>query len=221
MSSDRFGRYDLVSDTPSAKIARTILLFILIPISLLILFLLLPILEAFSSFIKPIEPYVPVLAIFLWLIFAYIFYIFILSLISAVPFFILLFGKPYIPTSEPSDNKSFENRSKQEPQKSNSNVGSDLLMHLSINLNDAVSGCKREIKLLHTERCIACGGSKISQGERCKTCRGTGISHVDKTLSINIPAGISNGNRLRLKGYGECGDCPENDGDLFIEIKII
>jgi molecular chaperone DnaJ len=43
---------------------------------------------------------------------------------------------------------------------------------------------------------------------------------VKRTVSVHIPAGIDNGMRLRMEGYGEAGDYGAHNGDLFIEVYI-
>ena len=54
----------------------------------------------------------------------------------------------------------------------------------------------------------------------CKVCRGTGHSRVKRKVSVHIPAGIDNGMRLRMEGYGEAGDFGAPNGDLFIEVYV-
>ena len=68
--------------------------------------------------------------------------------------------------------------------------------------------------------CSQCGGSGRIPEERCKTCNGSGHSRVKRTITVNIPAGIESGMRLRMEGYGEAGDAGAQNGDLFIEVHV-
>ena len=66
-----------------------------------------------------------------------------------------------------------------------------------------------------------CGGSGRLPEERCHVCNGSGHERVKRTITVNIPAGIESGMRLRMEGYGEAGDPGASNGDLFIEIHVI
>ncbi len=69
--------------------------------------------------------------------------------------------------------------------------------------------------------CSMCGGSGRLPEERCHVCNGSGHERVKRTITVNIPAGIDSGMRLRMEGYGEAGDPSASNGDLFIEIQVI
>ncbi|MEI7857644.1 MAG: molecular chaperone DnaJ [Methanomicrobiales archaeon] len=68
--------------------------------------------------------------------------------------------------------------------------------------------------------CTQCGGKGKIPEKLCKTCRGSGHTRVKRKISIHIPAGIDNGMRLRMEGYGEAGDYGATNGDLFIEVYV-
>jgi len=68
--------------------------------------------------------------------------------------------------------------------------------------------------------CTQCGGKGKIPEKGCKECRGSGHSRVKRKVSVHIPAGIDNGMRLRMEGYGEAGDFGAPNGDLFIEVYI-
>ena len=69
--------------------------------------------------------------------------------------------------------------------------------------------------------CTMCGGKGKIPEKVCKECRGTGHTRVKRKVSIHIPAGVDNGMRLRMEGYGEAGDYGASNGDLFIEIYVL
>jgi molecular chaperone DnaJ len=68
--------------------------------------------------------------------------------------------------------------------------------------------------------CTQCGGKGKIPEKVCKECRGAGHSRVKRKVSVHIPAGIDNGMRLRMEGYGEAGDFGAPNGDLFIEVYV-
>ena len=68
--------------------------------------------------------------------------------------------------------------------------------------------------------CTTCGGSGQVIKNPCKTCRGEGRVNKEKTLSVKIPAGVEEGNRIRLSGEGEAGSRGGTAGDLYVYITI-
>jgi molecular chaperone DnaJ len=68
--------------------------------------------------------------------------------------------------------------------------------------------------------CTQCGGKGKIPEKICKSCRGSGHTRVKRKVSVHIPAGIDNGMRLRMEGYGEAGDYGAANGDLFIEVYV-
>ncbi|MEG0371313.1 MAG: molecular chaperone DnaJ, partial [Clostridium sp.] len=68
--------------------------------------------------------------------------------------------------------------------------------------------------------CEACGGDGKKIESPCKSCRGTGRVRKNKVVSINIPAGVDNGNTIPLRGHGEPGYNGGPSGDLYINIKV-
>jgi len=68
--------------------------------------------------------------------------------------------------------------------------------------------------------CSQCGGKGKIPEKVCHTCHGTGHSRVKRKVAVHIPAGIDNGMRLRMEGYGEAGDYGAANGDLFLEVYV-
>jgi len=68
--------------------------------------------------------------------------------------------------------------------------------------------------------CPSCNGKGVSYKSKCSSCRGNGKVKVNKTLTIDIPAGIDNGEQLRVSGKGEPGVNGGPNGDLYIEIRV-
>lgn len=69
--------------------------------------------------------------------------------------------------------------------------------------------------------CHTCQGSGRMISNPCRQCNGEGREHKERTLSVNIPAGVEEGTRIRLSGEGEVGVRGGPAGDLYIFISII
>lgn len=68
--------------------------------------------------------------------------------------------------------------------------------------------------------CPTCQGSGHVIKTPCRTCGGAGRVHREKSLSVNIPAGVEDGTRIRLGGEGEAGVRGGPPGDLYIFLTI-
>ncbi len=109
----------------------------------------------------------------------------------------------------------------------------DLHAEVGITLADAVKGAKRRLDLVAEDECATCGGSGmiareekqgkarvIRSAEPCPTCGGSGVVAARRTLEVTIPAGVTDGTQLRLKGQGGRAPRPDQNGDLFLTIRI-
>lgn len=68
--------------------------------------------------------------------------------------------------------------------------------------------------------CHTCGGAGKIIKDPCKVCAGSGRVRKEKTLSVNIPAGVEEGTRIRLGGEGEVGMRGGPAGDLYIFVNV-
>ena len=68
--------------------------------------------------------------------------------------------------------------------------------------------------------CPNCQGRGEVISDPCNDCSGTGHTSETKTLSVNVPAGIEDGTRIRLAGEGEAGTRGGPQGDLYIFLSI-
>jgi molecular chaperone DnaJ len=68
--------------------------------------------------------------------------------------------------------------------------------------------------------CPKCGGVGKKIENPCQTCQGTGREQRERTLQVNIPAGVEDGTRIRLAGEGEAGMRGAPPGDLYIFLGI-
>ena len=68
--------------------------------------------------------------------------------------------------------------------------------------------------------CPTCNGLGQTIKNPCKTCHGAGRVEKERALSVNIPAGVETGTRIRLAGEGEAGLRGGRAGDLYIFIEV-
>lgn len=68
--------------------------------------------------------------------------------------------------------------------------------------------------------CPDCGGSGKINKDPCPDCNGRGIINKQKTISVNIPAGIDNGQVITIRGEGSAGQRGGPPGDLLIYITV-
>lgn len=143
--------------------------------------------------------------------------------------------------------------------RSRASKGNDLLYRLTLTLDEAVKGCKKEIQFSSSINCPTCHGKgaksdadiitckscgghgqvRMQQGffvmqqtcpqchgtgktikNPCSDCHGEGKKQKMQTLEVSIPAGIDDGDRVRLAGKGEVGERGMPNGDLYVEIHV-
>ena len=68
--------------------------------------------------------------------------------------------------------------------------------------------------------CHTCHGAGQVIDKPCKACAGQGRVRRDKTLKVNIPAGVEDGTRIRLTGEGEAGTRGGPAGDLYVFLSV-
>ncbi|MFW2178280.1 MULTISPECIES: molecular chaperone DnaJ [unclassified Moraxella] len=69
------------------------------------------------------------------------------------------------------------------------------------------------------QTCPTCHGSGKQIKNPCDVCHGSGVNEKSRTLEVTIPAGVDNGDRVRLSGEGEAIQGGES-GDLYVEIRV-
>ncbi len=100
--------------------------------------------------------------------------------------------------------------------------GADVESELAITLEEAYRGTTRELELSGEDSCPDCGGTGVTgRGQICTRCGGTGNSSKKKVLTVKIPAGIQEGERVRLKGQGGAGRDGGVSGDLYLRIRLL
>ena len=70
------------------------------------------------------------------------------------------------------------------------------------------------------QTCPTCRGEGVIIKDPCSSCHGAGKVQEQKTLSVKVPAGVDNGDRIRLSGEGEVGEKGAPPGDLYVQILV-
>jgi molecular chaperone DnaJ len=70
------------------------------------------------------------------------------------------------------------------------------------------------------QTCPSCRGRGQLITNPCTSCQGSGRVQITKTLSVKVPAGVDDGDRIRLSGEGEAGRSGGPPGDLYVEIEV-
>jgi len=68
--------------------------------------------------------------------------------------------------------------------------------------------------------CPSCQGEGKTYSQKCSKCKGRGTINENVKFKIKIPAGIDNGETIRLNGYGEAGEKGAPSGDLYVKVMI-
>jgi molecular chaperone DnaJ len=68
--------------------------------------------------------------------------------------------------------------------------------------------------------CPVCAGRGYTIDDPCPTCSGTGIEHRPREVKVRIPAGVQDGQRIRLRGRGGPGRNGGPPGDLYVTCRI-
>ncbi|HEV2785574.1 MAG TPA: DnaJ C-terminal domain-containing protein, partial [Solirubrobacteraceae bacterium] len=75
-------------------------------------------------------------------------------------------------------------------------------------------------QIARTVSCDVCGGDGKVAEKRCKRCDGRGREVLTHVVSVDIPPGISDGQRIRVAGRGHAGDSGGPHGDLYVHVSI-
>jgi molecular chaperone DnaJ len=70
------------------------------------------------------------------------------------------------------------------------------------------------------ETCPSCGGRQLVYDEVCPTCHGSGRGTSARSIQARIPAGVKDGQRIRLRGKGGAGEHGGPAGDLYVTVKV-
>jgi molecular chaperone DnaJ len=75
-------------------------------------------------------------------------------------------------------------------------------------------------EFVRTSACSQCGGSGRLVEHPCETCSGAGRTIEERRLDVQVPAGIHDGQRIRLSGEGHAGVLGGRSGDVYVIVRI-
>ncbi len=71
-----------------------------------------------------------------------------------------------------------------------------------------------------SQPCQVCGGRGVTIDDPCPTCRGSGVERRPREVKLRVPAGVDDGQRIRLKGRGGPGRNGGPPGDLYVIVRV-
>lgn len=98
--------------------------------------------------------------------------------------------------------------------------GDDIEKELKITLEEAESGCEKNCKVTRMNVCPRCGGLGTAGGGTCPECGGKGQVRATTQRKLKIPAGVSDGQILKIRGQGKAGKNGGENGDMKITIRL-
>jgi curved DNA-binding protein len=98
--------------------------------------------------------------------------------------------------------------------------GRDVEGDIMVTLEEAMKGSVRSVSLRRAEVCSNCGGTGEKNRKPCPVCGGTGQVSKNETYQVKIPAGVTDGQRLRVAGRGESGSNGGTAGDLYLRVRL-
>jgi molecular chaperone DnaJ len=75
-------------------------------------------------------------------------------------------------------------------------------------------------QMVRTALCDRCGGDGKVAEQPCHTCGGRGMTAAQRRVKVDVPAGISDGQRIRVTGRGHAGERGGPAGDLYVVVRV-
>lgn len=76
-------------------------------------------------------------------------------------------------------------------------------------------------EMVRTQTCGRCGGAGTVVESPCETCGGAGRRLEERVVEVSIPAGIHDGQRIRLSGEGHAGEPGARAGDVYVLVRVL
>ncbi len=101
-----------------------------------------------------------------------------------------------------------------------SRPGSDVEATVEITLEEAFHGGTRQLTLERTSVCPTCSGRGRMETGPCRTCHGRGQTSHPRVLEVRIPAGVTDGSKVRVRGEGQAGAGGGPSGDVYLQVHL-
>jgi molecular chaperone DnaJ len=75
-------------------------------------------------------------------------------------------------------------------------------------------------EFVRTQTCSACGGAGRVIEHPCSNCGGSGRVVEERTLTVDVPPGIHDGQQIRISGEGHAGSLGARAGDVYVQVRI-
>jgi len=98
--------------------------------------------------------------------------------------------------------------------------GEDLRFEITLPFREAVAGTTRELRIPRQVLCQACGGSGTAGSQPCAGCGGAGRRAGEDTVKVRIPAGVADGDTIRVSGKGHSGVRSGPPGDSYVVVQV-
>jgi DnaJ-class molecular chaperone len=99
--------------------------------------------------------------------------------------------------------------------------GEDHETPIDLSFEEAVLGAEKSFEIRLPRACGSCGGQGASsRGIRCATCGGRGTKESAEKIRVRIPAGVENGERIRVPGKGGAGLGGGSPGSLYLLPRV-
>ena len=95
--------------------------------------------------------------------------------------------------------------------------GEDRAVALSVSVAEARAGVTRRVRVPGPSVCAQCRGTGLEAGAPCPVCGGRGVVRAGAFVEVEVPAGVRDGVKLRLKGLGGPGRPP---GDAYATVTV-
>ena len=136
-------------------------------------------------------------------------------------FFEQLFGAARRGGAHPGSGRSpFGQRGGFSEEELGSERGQDIEGDIMVTLEEATHGSVRSVSVRHGSPCTTCGGTGQSGRSGCSVCGGAGEVSRTETHQVKIPAGVTEGQRLRIAGRGGAGAGGAVAGDLYLRVRL-
>ena len=75
-------------------------------------------------------------------------------------------------------------------------------------------------EFVRAQTCPACGGAGSVVEHPCRDCEGSGRTVEERTLDVEVPAGIHDGQQIRISGEGHAGVLGGRAGDVYVQVRV-